>query len=67
MNDIHLILIMIILPIIAQIGVKLTFRKYSRVSNFRGITAEQAARMILDSTCSFNYAAAPTYFENTQE
>lgn len=44
-----LLLIMILLPIIAQINVKSTFTKYSRVSNSRGLTADQVARMILDS------------------
>ena len=40
---------MILLPIIAQINVTSTFNKYSRVSNSRGLTADQVARMILDS------------------
>ena len=44
-----LLLIMILLPIIAQINVTSTFNKYSRVSNSRGLTADQVARMILDS------------------
>lgn len=49
MNDLLLLLGMMILPIIAQLGVTGTFNKYSGVSSSRGITAEQAARMILDS------------------
>ncbi|MCR4796764.1 MULTISPECIES: zinc metallopeptidase [Ruminococcus] len=47
--DILLILIMILLPIIAQINVKLTFNKYSKVGNSRGLTADEVARKILDA------------------
>ncbi len=49
MNDLYLLLGIIILPIIAQIGVTTTFNKYSKVYSSRGITADQVARMILDS------------------
>ncbi|WP_363251235.1 zinc metallopeptidase [Ruminococcus sp.] len=44
-----LFLAMIIIPLIAQINVKATFSKYSKVNNSRGLTADQVARMILDS------------------
>lgn len=54
MNDLLLLLGMMILPIIAQLGVTSTFNKYSGVSSSRGITAEQAARMILDSNGLYN-------------
>lgn len=54
MNDLLLLLGMMILPIIAQLGVTGTFNKYSGVSSSRGITAEQAARMILDSNGLYN-------------
>lgn len=47
--DIIFLIIMIVLPLLAQWGVKSTFNKYSTVHNYRGITAEQAARQILDS------------------
>lgn len=47
--DILLYLIMILLPIIASINVKATFKKYSKVTNARGLTADQVARRILDS------------------
>lgn len=47
--EILLFLMMLILPLAAQAGVQKTFRKYSNVPNSRGVTAEQAARMILDS------------------
>ena len=47
--DIILLLVMIALPLLAQWGVDSTFRKYSSVRNSNGITAEQAARQILDS------------------
>lgn len=47
--DIFLLIAMLILPLIAQAAVKGTFNKYSRVRNSRGLTADQVARMILDS------------------
>lgn len=40
---------MLIIPIIAQINVKSTFSKYSKVANSRGLTADQVARKILDA------------------
>lgn len=43
------LLIMFILPIVAQINVTTTFKKYSKVRNSRGLTADQVARQILDS------------------
>ncbi len=49
MFDVFLFIAMLILPIFAQIGVTSTFNKYSGVRSSRGITAEQAARQILDS------------------
>ena len=42
------VLPMVILSLIAQVKVKTTYAKYSRVLSRRGLTAEQAARMILD-------------------
>lgn len=47
--EILLLLIMILLPIIAQINVMTTFSKYSKVSNSRGLTADEVARRILDA------------------
>lgn len=47
--ELVIFLAILILPILAQLLVKGTFEKYSRVKNSRGLTAEQAARMILDS------------------
>ena len=41
-------LIMLIIPMIANFDVKHTFKKYSKVGNYRRLTAEQVARMILD-------------------
>ena len=46
--DLLLLIAMLILPLIAQIAVNSTFSKYSRVHSSRGITADQAARRILD-------------------
>ena len=43
-----LVIIALILTIIAQIQVKSTYSKYSRFSNSRGLTAEEAARMVLN-------------------
>lgn len=42
------VLPMVILSLIAQAKVKTTYAKYSRVLSRRGLTAERAARMILD-------------------
>ena len=42
------VLPMVILSLIAQVKVKSTYTKYSRILSRRGLTAEQAARMILD-------------------
>ena len=39
----------IIIPLVAQINVSSTFKKYSKISNSRGLTADQVARMILDA------------------
>lgn len=39
---------MLIISMIAQVKVKSTYSKYSRVFSRRGYTAEQAARLILD-------------------
>lgn len=41
--------VMLILPLIAEIHVKHTFKKYNMVRNERGLTSDQVARMILDS------------------
>lgn len=54
MEYLFLVLGMIALPLIAQIGVMSTFNKYSKVCSSRGITAEQAARQILDSNGLYN-------------
>lgn len=43
------VLAMIALPLIAQWNVTSTFKKYSKVANSRGITADQVARNILDA------------------
>lgn len=47
--DLILLIVMLVLPLLAQWGVTSTFKKYSTVSNSRGITAERVARQILDS------------------
>ena len=44
-----LFILMLLLPLIAQINVKSTFNKYSKIANSRGLTADQVARMILDA------------------
>lgn len=52
--DMIFLLLMLILPILAQLGVTSTFKKYSTVNNSRGFTAEQVARQILDSNGLYN-------------
>ncbi|MBR2283136.1 MAG: zinc metallopeptidase [Ruminococcus sp.] len=47
--DIILLLIIILLPLLAQLNVTATFKKYSKVANSRGLTGEQVARRILDA------------------
>ena len=56
MNTSYLIylLIMLIVPLIVDFNVKHTFKKYSKVGNFRRLTSEQAARQILDSNGLYN-------------
>lgn len=51
---IAILLVMIILPIIAQVNVNSTFKKYKSVRNSRGLTADQVARQILDSNGLYN-------------
>lgn len=47
-------LLMLVLPIAAQIGVSVAFNKYSKIDNSRGYTAAQVARQILDSNGLYN-------------
>ena len=52
--DILVLIVIIVLPIIAQINVTTTFNKYAKVHNARGLTADQVARRILDSNGLYN-------------
>jgi len=52
-TEVFLIFAMLLIPLIAQINVKSTFNKYSRVPNSRGLTADQVARKILDANGLF--------------
>lgn len=54
MTGIYIFLLMLILPIIAQINVTSIFNKYSKVRSSRGLTADQVARQILDSNGLYN-------------
>lgn len=54
MTGIYIFLLILILPIIAQINVTSTFNKYSKVRSSRGLTADQVARQILDSNGLYN-------------
>lgn len=54
MTGIWIFLIMLILPIAAQVNVTSTFKHYSQVRNFRGLTADQVARQILDNNGLYN-------------
>ena len=47
--DIFLLILMLVLPLLAQLNVTTTFNKYAKVRNSRGLTGAQAARMILDA------------------
>ena len=61
------VLPMVILSLIAQVKVKSTYTKYSRILSRRGLTAEQAARMILDRTSTREQIPyrSPTAFTET--
>ena len=52
--DILVLIVIIVLPIIAQINVSATFNKYAKVHNTRGLTADQVARRILDANGLYN-------------
>ena len=47
-TDLLMWLAILILPIMASIGVKMTFNKYKNIPNTRNLTAERVARLILD-------------------
>ncbi|MBQ8296211.1 MAG: zinc metallopeptidase [Ruminococcus sp.] len=47
-------LLLLIIPLAASANVKMTYNKYSEVSNRRGITADEVARRILDSNGLYN-------------
>lgn len=47
-TDLLMWLAILILPIMASIGVKMTFNKYKNMPNARNLTAERVARLILD-------------------
>ena len=47
--DLLLVILMFALPIIAQINVTSTYKKYSKISNSRGLTGAEVARRILDA------------------
>lgn len=53
-KELLLLLAMMILPIIAEIMVKSTFNKYSKVRSSRGLRAEEAAAMILRANGLFD-------------
>lgn len=53
-------LIILILPIYAQIKVKKTYSKFSQVSATKGMTGAQVARMILDNHGLFDVRVVPT-------
>lgn len=52
--DIALLFAMLLLPLIGMIIAKSTFTKYSKINSSRGLTAEQAARQILDNNGLFD-------------
>ena len=47
-TDLLMYLAILILPIMASLGVKMTFNKYKNTPNARNLTAERVARLILD-------------------
>lgn len=47
-------LLLLIIPLAASANVKMTYSKYSKINNRRGITADEVARRILDSNGLYN-------------
>lgn len=43
-----LIILIILIPIVAQIGIKSSYSKYSKIENDKNLTGKEVARMILD-------------------
>ena len=48
LSNLFLIILVIIIPIIAQGKVKRAYNKYSKINNSRNLTGKEVARMILD-------------------
>lgn len=48
MDDLLLLILILIVPLIAEINVKNNYRKYLKVSNNKGLTGQEVARKILD-------------------
>lgn len=53
-------LIILLLPLYAQIKVKSNYKKYSKISSLRGMTGAQVARMILDQHGLYDVRVVPT-------
>lgn len=53
-TDLIVLLPALIISFWAQIKVKTTFQKYSKIKSIRGCTGEQVARMLLDANGLFN-------------
>ena len=53
-------LIIMIVPIYAQMKVKSTYKKFSRVASDKGLTGAQVARMILDHHGLYDVRVVPT-------
>lgn len=47
-------LFILIVPLIASLNVKMTYNRYAKVKNIRGLTADEVARQILDSNGLYN-------------
>lgn len=46
--DLLLIIIIIFIPLIADVGIKSNYKKYSKIKNSKGLSGQEVARMILD-------------------
>ena len=46
--DIILIIVILVIPAIAQIGIKTNYNKYLKVENKKGLSGQEVARKILD-------------------
>ena len=63
--DIILIIIIILVPLLAEIGVKSNYKKYLKVNNTKKLTGQEVARQILESSGVASSLASRSVFEQS--